>query len=393
MASKKAGKKSSSKKTKSSSPVFSVPQYNLGKAAAEEVDWANDPALEEIAAQQNALKDQYQEHNQAMGQIQQGTLNELNKSTLGTNYGDIMGNLNTQLQDFGGNLDQFGIGQGEWGQGRDEEGAAAVGQYGAIGQGALTALAGNQARDVAYRGNIRNQAVMDMANRKANLLESYRDGIAALQEGRMNIFEDVPEQRSRTKRQFQDSRFDQGLQLGQFELNEKQLKQQDKANKWLIDYLQGRLDSRGNRNRGGGGGKGGGKKPKAGEDGWSGPGDVAGPGAKPPERKIGKKPPKQDASYYGQLKEDYHGSVRFRGEKLYGPGVKFTKENGEWYAITGAISTYGPNQKVKVTDKDLLHALQGRRKAKKSQKKANKTNKKAGKKKSKGTNSGYTSGP
>lgn len=232
-------KKSSSMTEKYPTPT--LPKMKPYKQAERDWEFANEPLLEDIAAEQNRAKDERNEMDTAYGNIHKGLTHDLNKTPWG-NYDQIAQTLTSQTAPIVGQAGQFG--------GPATEQGAWTGAFNAAGNGAQAMLAGIQARDVAYTNSVSNQADVDLANRRSNLIEAYRDTISQLQEERRNILEDRGREVAGYADQYRQQRFENELSLGAYGQSEKAARAERRATKDLIAYLQGQ-----GKSGGGGGGK------------------------------------------------------------------------------------------------------------------------------------------
>lgn len=190
-----------------------VGNYPIRDVAAGQARYANQPVLNEIAAQENAAQNQYQQQRAAGNDIYQRLENKLD-SIPSIGYQGIANQLNENLQPY---VIQ-GAGQ-QFGATPTNEAAASQGAFNAVGQGAQEALAFNKQLSQQDMASVNQQAAVDWQQRQANYLENYRDLIAQLQARRADTIAAEPNQILNQLPTLQSNRFQQGMARSQLGLD------------------------------------------------------------------------------------------------------------------------------------------------------------------------------
>lgn len=251
---KKDDKKVLTKKVTSSSKKFTnpyappqQPQWKPQERAQNDINTAYNPAYRDIDRAVQDAENSYEEQVANARSVHQGLMGELRDLPNAMNqYGKISNQLNNvqlggaqQMDDFGGvNPEAPG------------EAGAAMNMFNTQGNGAQAALAGMAQRQSNWDTSVKQQGAVDYANRQTNYLEDYEDLLNDLSQQRFDLSKDVGEQLLSRVDALRDQKFNQGLSLSQYGLNEWQLQQQAESSRKLQQLIQDMLAGDG----GGGGG-------------------------------------------------------------------------------------------------------------------------------------------
>lgn len=220
------GAKKKTTRRRSESQTIRSPYQNPRRAARRDWRIGVDPLLEEIAGQQNAAQDLYEENRGAYKNIAQGFDTEMGNimQGRGTRFENRMGDLTDAARNIAGAFGQFGTA----GEGED---AASRRLQSTIGTNAAAALTGSFNRATNYLDKTRAQGAVDVSTARRNNLEGYRDAISKLQESRMNVFEDTAAEVRSLIEKYRQQNFENELALKEVNSNEE-----------LREYLLGYLD-------------------------------------------------------------------------------------------------------------------------------------------------------
>ena len=208
-----------------------APQYNVNQQAERDVSLANQPVLQEIAGQANQVRDTYGEMDVGARNIHGMLSNELNALPgVGQQYQDTARGLNKNLGGLAKQMGDFGMGP-QW------EAQADAGAFAAQGEGAQTLLAGQMARSQDWTRGVKAQTGVDLANRRANYLETMRDSIEKLQQQRMGVFSGMDDQLKQRQNELTDQRFQQGLGLWETGLQAEQQVNDNELRDALINMI------------------------------------------------------------------------------------------------------------------------------------------------------------
>lgn len=353
---------------KKAQEVFQLqpPNFNPRRRAERDINIAYDPYYDEIAKAEREARDLYEEQARGAQDIYARLTNDLGGlGNLAPEYHGISNQLAQALgaQGLGGQTQMYSptdaADMGATGQAGMAVNAQNQNVWNQVGRGAQAELAGSAADHLGYVGSLGARASVDRADVERNYLESLHDQLRELNESELGLRKDQSRDVLARIDELRDSQFGQGLQYGQYQLNQQAQRQQQKIAKFIQDFIAkeiGKGGNRGNNNRGGNrhgknnGVSDTGRSPKTDE--YDGTGKE-----NPKPTKVVPGPTGNNPDTYDN-NEQLHNDVRQRARNVYGTDdVTFVNQNGMW------IVNSGPQAGAKVTDQKLLKALWARRKS------------------------------
>lgn len=239
-------------------PIPEAPNYNVQKAAENQVALSQQGLLDEIAAQQNATWDQYQEADRGAQSIGEGAMNMFSKpQALQNNFQQAGQTFNQNLQGMPGMDAMQGSAGPAAGLAPENQAQQALGAQ--LGSNTHAALMGQQQQALQSQAGNRDQFAVDLATRRANYLEKAQDALQALNEGRLDVLQDDPMQILAQRNTLADQRFGQESARFGMGMDYEQMSSDDALRKAIQKLIRGEL--------GGGGGGGGNNRPPGGGDG------------------------------------------------------------------------------------------------------------------------------
>lgn len=265
-------------------PIPKVPGYDINKAATNQVNMADQPILNEIAAQQRGAYDLWKEQDRGSRSIAQGAMNMFSRpGEIGRQFDNLGQTFNQNMQGVVGQQDDFDGGAGQDVPALAGEEMAQNQMMRGLGFNTHAALMGQAQTAVTNQRGLQDQFAVDLATRRANYLEDFQDQIQALREGRLDALKDNSMQILAQRNTLADQRF--GQESARFGMGmDYETAQQDRD---FAKALQRLIKKEMGRGGGGGGGGGGGRRRNQGGGGkgpggpWPGPEGDRGTGTDP----------------------------------------------------------------------------------------------------------------
>lgn len=203
-----------------------MPKGKLRKRAQRDVEFANQPYLDELERQERLGKDDLNENQERVNSIYDALAAELT----GINFNQgAQGIADQYSSDISGLADLLGTSTPAGEQ------AAAAGLLGNLGAGGLTMLASNAQRNVAYNASTKRQGAIERSTLRRNYLEDYRDLLDDIKNARIDVKQNMGQQLQTRLDDLRDQRFSRRLQERELAVAEEQFNKQFGLQKRQVD--------------------------------------------------------------------------------------------------------------------------------------------------------------